>query len=133
VLHTQARYALTCPVFCLMPDHIHMLWMSLGPGSDQLLAVEFFRKHARPHLHPFEWQRQGYDHVLREKERKRKAFQKTAFYILENPVRAGLVETARDYPYSGTLVVGYPDLDPHAAGFWDRFWRVDAKLRKPLT
>ncbi len=27
-----------------------------------------------------------------------------ARYVLENPVRAGLVQTAAEYPYSGSLV-----------------------------
>ncbi|MDF1751547.1 MAG: hypothetical protein P1U89_02110, partial [Verrucomicrobiales bacterium] len=26
MLHTLVRYQLTCPVYCLMPDHGHLLW-----------------------------------------------------------------------------------------------------------
>ncbi|MEM9659162.1 MAG: hypothetical protein AAF961_12445, partial [Planctomycetota bacterium] len=27
--HSQFRYAIACPIFCLMPDHIHLMWMGI--------------------------------------------------------------------------------------------------------
>jgi putative transposase len=42
------------------------------------------------------WQRGFYDHVLRKEEDTRAV----AEYIINNPVRAGLVKTWRDYPFS---------------------------------
>jgi len=27
--HTAFRYAIACPIFCLMPDHLHMVWMGV--------------------------------------------------------------------------------------------------------
>ncbi|HZI30731.1 MAG TPA: hypothetical protein VFF11_00215, partial [Candidatus Binatia bacterium] len=29
MLHTAAREGLACPIYCLMPDHIHLVWMGL--------------------------------------------------------------------------------------------------------
>lgn len=130
MLHAQRRYEFSCPTYCLMPDHCHLLWAGLTPKSDQIVAMEFFRKHLRLHLRPFDWQPQSFDHVLREKERERNAFRTTAIYILENPVRKGLVAEASDYPYSGALVAGYPDLGPFREDFWERFWKIDNLLRK---
>ncbi len=34
LLHTAAREGLLCPVYCLMPDHIHMVWMGLRSDTD---------------------------------------------------------------------------------------------------
>ncbi len=27
--HTMFRYSLACPIYCAMPDHIHMVWIGL--------------------------------------------------------------------------------------------------------
>ena len=48
--HTAFRYAIACPVFCLMPDHFHMVWIGLMDESDQLLAMKHFRKGANETL-----------------------------------------------------------------------------------
>jgi REP element-mobilizing transposase RayT len=52
------------------------------------------------------WQRYGYEHVLRDDE----APVSVARYILENPVRAGLVAAVQDYPYSGSSVYSLEQL-----------------------
>jgi hypothetical protein len=72
----------------------------------------------------FRLQKQTYDHVLKEHERRRNAFARVCFYILENPVRAKLVESAQDWPFSGAIVPGYPSLQPFDEEFWPIFWKV---------
>jgi hypothetical protein len=47
------------------------------------------------------WQPQYYDHVLRDEE----DTLRVARYIIVNPVRAGLVTSPRDYPFSGSDVM----------------------------
>ena len=42
--HASFRYALVCPVYCLMPDHFHLMWMGIDTGSDQINATRFLRK-----------------------------------------------------------------------------------------
>ncbi len=125
LLHTCARYDLACPAYVLMPDHAHVIWLGLTDrDSDQRVAIEFLRKHLRPHLAPAEWQRQAHDNVLREADRERDAFQATAAYVFENPVRASLAARREDYPHLGCCVPGYPDLDPRREGYWELFWRI---------
>ena len=133
LLHTLARYRLACPVYCLMPDHGHFFWLGTSPLADQQKAAVFFRRHWNLLLRAkgYELQLQGYDHVLREEERQRGAFAAVATYILENPVRAELTADWRAYPFSGAVVVGRPELDPHAADFWERFWRYWKSLIEP--
>jgi len=129
LLHTCARYAVACPSYVLMPDHAHLILVGLGDyGLDQLTAVEFLRRHLRPHLAPATWQQQAHDHVLREAEREHGAFQAVAQYILENPVRAGLAATWRDYSCLGCCVPGYPDLDVRRNDYWELFWRIYNRL-----
>lgn len=125
LLHTLARYHLACPTYCLMPDHGHFLWLGTSPLTDQRKAMAFFRRHWNLRLRDTgcELQIQGYDHVLREEEREHGAFAAVATYIMENPVRAGLADDWRAYPYSGAVVVGRPELDPRAEDLWERFWR----------
>lgn len=124
LLHTCHRYALACPAYCLMPDHAHFLWLGLADTSDQRLAAAWFRRHWNALLAPaFALQRQAHDHVLREPERTHDAFPKIAHYIFQNPERAGLVSSWRDWPFLGALLPGVHPLDPRDSDYWGRFWR----------
>ncbi|MEX1120004.1 MAG: hypothetical protein WEB60_14550 [Terrimicrobiaceae bacterium] len=76
-------------------------------------------------------QRQAYDHVLRKAECEHKAFAKVAEYILANPIRAGLLGDASQWPFAGCLVPGYPSLDPHASDYWNSFWLAHQTLLEP--
>jgi putative transposase len=132
--HTLFRYGLCCPIYCCMPDHLHLLWIGILDGSDQRNAVKFFRKQVNPILEKLEarFQKQPYDHVLREEERDRDAFEAVVEYIARNPERAGLVkpDCFQQYPYTGCLVPGYPELALWQNDFWERFWRIYACLRQ---
>ncbi|MDD2764654.1 MAG: hypothetical protein PHE83_11830 [Opitutaceae bacterium] len=128
LLHTLARHHLVCPVYCLMPDHLHMMWAGLCLASDQRLASRFFRTHLNPALRPYRLQLQAFDHVLRLAERGREAFAAASGYILQNPVRAGLCESWQHYPYSGAMAAGYPDLDVRQPDFWEIFWKLYNRL-----
>jgi len=131
LLHSAARYAVWCPAYCLMPDHLHLLWMGLRRESDQSKAMRFLRGELEPALgEGREWQHQPHDSVLREDERKRNAFAATCFYVLENPVRAKLVDSTRDWTFCGTVVPGYPRLHPLEEGFWNRFWELYGAARE---
>ena len=124
MLHAAAREGLFCPAYCLMPDHIHLLWMGLHRDSDHRNGMKFLREHLGMALHPHRFQPQPHDHVLREEERKRNAFAKICFYILANPVRAGLIKELEIWPFCGAIVPGYPDLHPRVEDFWPKFWKL---------
>jgi hypothetical protein len=132
--HTTFRYGLCCPIYCCMPDHLHLLWVGILDGSDQRNAAKFFRSHLNPVLEKLgaRLQSQPYDHVLRESERERSAFADVAEYIARNPERAKLVGPDRfqEYQYTSCLVPGYPDLNPWQPGYWDLFWRIHSRLRE---
>jgi len=130
LLHATARYCCAAPTYCLMPDHLHWLGIGLGADSNQLKATRFLRQHLSPHLAPARWQHQSHDHVLREHERQRDAVNATCHYITENPVRSGLAEQPSEWPYSGAILPGYPNLNPTDDGFHDIFWRLLARVRE---
>ena len=130
MLHAGAREHLFCPAYCLMPDHLHLIWMGLRRESDQLNAMKFLRTHLEPALGgKSEWQHQPHDHVLRESERQRNAFASSCFYVLANPVRDELVKHEQDWPFSGAVIPGYPTLYPLAEGYWESFWKRYAMTR----
>src|SRR5687768_1598621 len=48
--HAAFRYEFCCPIFCLMPDHMHLLWRGLSETADQRKAMKFFRAQVNPLL-----------------------------------------------------------------------------------
>ena len=88
--------------YCFMPDHLHLLVEAGSESSDCLsfikrakqLSAFYYSKRFGHRL----WQRYGYERTLREED----TTLVVAKYILENPVRARLVENPEDYPFSGS-------------------------------
>lgn len=151
LLHACARERLFCPAYCLMPDHLHLIWLGTSLATDQLNGIKFFRTHLNrllagnflenrtaaktsqsqfPPSIGWKLQPQAHDHVLREEERKRGAFANVCFYILANPVRADLVKLETEWPFSGAIVPGYPDLYPFQEDYWDLFWKLYDKHKE---
>lgn len=123
-LHACVKFEMLCPVYCLMPDHIHFVWVGSAAISDQRAAIVYFRTNTGSLLKPFKWQREPFDHVMRDAERRRGAFAKICDYVLENPARASISERGSHYPFSGSCIPGYPNLSPHRADFWEVFWKI---------
>lgn len=132
LLHTMARFDLVCSIYCLMPDHMHLLWMGISDASDQKKAAKFFREHVNHLLDrsrkDTRFQKQAYDHVLRQSEKGADAVREMAWYIQQNSVRAGLVKEATEWPHLGCMIAGYPTLHPLDVGYWEKFWRIRAAL-----
>src|ERR1035441_5532352 len=124
MLHTAAREGLLCPAYCLMPDHLHLVWMGLRRDCDQRNGMKFLRARLGPCLKPARFQHQPHDHVLKPEERQRQAFTLAcADYVLLNPLKAGLVKAPEDWPYLGAVVPGYPQLNPFDGDYWPGFWK----------
>ncbi len=90
------------PIYCFMPDHLHLMFKGLGEGSDTLAAMSKFKllsglwfdRNRRAG-----WQGGFHDHVVRGHE----DWRHHATYIAHNPVRAGLVASPFEYPLLGTI------------------------------
>jgi putative transposase len=94
----------TVYAYCIMPDHVHLL---LEPSAthDVITFVGQFKNLAqraawRHGVTGAFWQRSFWDHFLRVDE----DIERVVAYVLNNPVRAGLVPEWRNYPFSGSLV-----------------------------
>jgi len=131
LLHSAAREGLSCPAYCLMPDHLHLVWMGLRPDSNQQNGMAFLRTHLEPRLAPWKFQHQAHDHVLKEGERRRNAFVGVCHYILENPQRAQLVNQPDEWKFNGAVVPGYPTLHPLQDDFWEKFWKLYTRSKHP--
>ena len=87
-----------------MPDHVHLLIEGLKPDSSALHFIDKAKQssgywHARQSGRRL-WQKTGWDRVLRSDE----DTWVVARYIINNPVRADLVQAPVDYPFWGSLV-----------------------------
>lgn len=87
-----------------MPDHLHLLVEGQSADSDCrrfiARAKQFSGFHYKKTFGDQLWQRFGFERTLRTDE----AALSVARYILENPVRAGLVSRVEDYPFMGSNV-----------------------------
>jgi putative transposase len=85
-----------------MPDHLHLL-LSLGERYQKNLQnwISAFKRYVSRQTNvSFSvrslWQKNFYDHIVRTDE----SVSKIAEYIVNNPVRQGLVSVWKEYPYS---------------------------------
>jgi putative transposase len=77
----------------LMPDHLHCL-VSFGFETRMRDIIARWKRYTATHA-KIEWQRDFFDHRLRNDE----SWREKADYILANPVRAGLIEKAEDWMF----------------------------------
>ncbi len=132
--HTAFRYQLACPIFCLMPDHMHLLWVGLAETSNQLTAMQRFRLDMNDSLQRigYSFQRQSYDHVFKGNELEQNAIEDVVDYIARNPERKQLVPLGgfATYPYTGCLLPGACRLRLFEEGSWREILRTLAFLRR---
>jgi putative transposase len=124
LVHACVRSGCVVPVYCLMPDHAHFLVLGSHCDADSRNWARLLRTGFNRLLPGGRLQKQAYDHVLRPDERERDAFTAIAWYILENPVRAGLCHLPEDWDFSGTIFPGYPSLNFRHSHFWELFWKI---------
>src|SRR5207253_10369051 len=88
--------------YAIMPAHIH-LFAGFEPES---ISVSVWVKSLKSAISKVltnatfdgtHWQKGFFDHVIRCEE----SYEQKWVYVRENPVRAGLVQTAEDWPYAG--------------------------------
>ena len=102
--HEKIEKGIAIYSYCLMPDHIHLLISPLESGVNISDFIGSFKsktsriawKHG---LRGKVWQGRFYDHVVRKIEN----LKDTCEYILNNPIRKGLVEKWEDYQFCGIM------------------------------
>ena len=100
----EQRFAILA--YCFMRDHVHLLVEGIAEDSDGLRFIKNAKQYSGFYYQrSFDvklWQRYGFERVLRDEENSLAV----ARYILHNPIRAGLVTAAEEYPFLGSDV--YP-------------------------
>ena len=101
--------------YCFMPDHLHLIVSATTESADVRKFVTRWKQRSgydyRQRTDDFLWQPSYFDHVLRDDEETHRAVR----YVLENPVRKGLVRDFADYPFCGSDVFSSEELR--------EFWR----------
>ena len=116
IRHNARDHAFENVAHCFMPDHIHLIARGTSENADlqafmarwKQIAGFDYKRATGNRL----WQESYFDHVLRDDEETWRAVK----YILENPVRKGLVEHFKDYPFCGSDVYTLDELN-------DLFWK----------
>jgi putative transposase len=106
ILAEQASLAgCLVPIYCFMPDHMHVMIQGLEETSRPKVAMDEFKSGAglwlARHRPDFELQKDYHDRIVRAAE----DWRAHAFYVFQNPLRAGLVDDPYAYPFTGS--VGY--------------------------
>jgi len=77
-----------------MPYHVHLV-LAFPDIERPVETIMSKWKEWTAKTLKIEWQRDFFEHRLRKGE----SFREKADYVLSNPVRAGLVQKAEDWPY----------------------------------
>jgi putative transposase len=88
--------------YVIMPDHIHLF---CAPQTHEF-SIEQWNTYWKRHFRRIckiapRFQSRGFHHRLRRSE----SYDEKIDYVLQNPVRAGLVKNAEDWPLKGELNV----------------------------
>ena len=90
--------------YVIMPDHLHLFVAT----NDEKIAISAWMKSLKNTISktlsengvaPPHWQKTFFDHLLRSTG----SYSEKWNYVRENPVRAGLVVRAEDWPYVGEI------------------------------
>jgi putative transposase len=86
-----------------MPDHIHVALRVRERGIDLSRVIAAIKsaifQELRKILVDFEWQRGFHDRVVRENDDSSQIVQ----YVLQNPIRKGIVGSDGQYPFAGVV------------------------------
>jgi len=97
------KFGCSAPVYCFMPEHLHVLLHGEAERSDTRAAMAAFKQKSgfwlSRHSPDHAWQKDFWDHVIRCDEDLGAQMR----YIAENPVRKGLVRCWQDYPHAGAI------------------------------
>lgn len=89
-------------VYIFMSNHLHLVTYGKVSSSNPLLFMKSFKQKTgywiSKNLSQYRWQKDFYDHIIRNDE----DIRNQVYYILNNPVRAGIVNHWKEYPHKGS-------------------------------
>ena len=104
ILRAAQERSFAVIAYCFMPDHIHILAEGKAESANLSLFITIAKQRsahvARRWIRGRLWQAGYFDRVLREND----STFAVARYIVQNPVRAGLVRSPVEYPFCGSSI-----------------------------
>ena len=105
-LHYRDTQVYTLLTFCIMPNHVHVIFTPLPESEKTYYAVAKIMQSLKGYT-AYEanrilgrqgafWQHESYDHVVRSAAEG----QRILNYVLNNPVKAGLAQDWSEWPWS---------------------------------
>jgi putative transposase len=90
--------------YCFMPDHLHLLVIGKDDKSNLKKFINLFKQKSgywfKKNYNKNLWHVSYYDHVLRREEN----IEDVIMYMLGNPVRKGIVQDFKEYPFSRSFL-----------------------------
>jgi putative transposase len=104
-LSTAVEKEFAILAYCYMPDHLHLLVEGLSNTANLRSFASLAKQHSacatRHRVALRLWQKGYFERVLRDGD---DPFN-VARYVVQNPVRAGLVRSPEDYPFTGSTIL----------------------------
>jgi putative transposase len=98
-------------VYLFMPDHVHLVLGGNNSNSNLKKCLEMFKQKSGYYFsrntQDIRWQKDYYDHILRSEEN----LEIHLRYILNNPIRAGIIDYWKRYPYKGSTIYNLREWD----------------------
>ena len=111
LLNELKNFNCSAYVYIFMPDHMHLVIAGNDSKSNGKNCLEMFKQKTGYWLGrnfpEIKWQKDYYDHILRKKEN----LDTHINYILNNPVRAGIVDYWKEYQYKGSTIYNLNEWD----------------------
>ena len=93
--------------YVIMPNHVHFFCAPGNEAQDFSIFMKFWKEWTSKKMKkecniegPI-WQREFFDHLLRNNE----SYVQKWEYVFNNPVRAGLVKEAQEWPWQGEIEI----------------------------
>jgi REP element-mobilizing transposase RayT len=96
-------------IYLFMPNHIHLITQGKNESADCLELMKMFKQKtgydASQNYSTHIWQKDFHDHIIRDDEN----LENAVYYILNNPIRAGLTDDWKKYKYKGSTIYNFDE------------------------
>jgi len=111
LIETSREYECDLHIFLFMPDHLHLVLQSKDELVNVLTVVDKFKQKSGFWFHQnnndVRWQKSYHDHIIRDDA----DIETHIYYILNNPVRAGIVKNWKEYYFKGSTIYNFDEWD----------------------
>jgi putative transposase len=93
--------------YVIMPNHVHFFCSPGNEAQDFSIFMKFWKEWTSKkmkkecNIEGHVWQREFFDHLLRNNE----SYVQKWEYVFNNPVRAGLMKEAQEWPWQGEIEI----------------------------